>query len=330
MNGMTLLTISAPGRFGVQAKRAIGLPAIVRQIEANDRPTRSGFAEPICRRLRSCRRAAISARTSSSMNLTENDDRRDRRRSVGGFDRSAATSDRGDDGGPAEKFLHQRAAIELSRFAGGRGDSEMRMPPFGLRAGAAAHVIDRRRKLGEDRVEPARIDAVAAEQSIDELVGGIGDEDEVVVEEILQPEADAAAESSRGRNCVADAANRLLGRGDAFQFAQDPLAVVGEDACEQALLVLERNLVGALRRGQHRDDDADDRDRDDHADRNHDAQPRAIPTGSVSLVSARSRDRCCRPTRTAPALDFCAGKLGDKACQCICSEELHAQFEGDV
>ena len=27
MNGMTLLTISAPGWFGVQAKRAIGLPA---------------------------------------------------------------------------------------------------------------------------------------------------------------------------------------------------------------------------------------------------------------------------------------------------------------
>ena len=106
-----------------------------------------------------------------------------------------------------------------------------------------------------------------------------------MVEIILQPQADAVVHPVV-IELVADAAQRLFGRRHAFQFAQDALAVIDERAREQALFVFERDLVGAPRRRQHRDHDADDRDRNDDADRNDDREPRAVPTRLA---------RSCRP-----------------------------------
>jgi hypothetical protein len=47
--------------------------------------------------------------------------------------------------------------------------------------------------------------------------------------------------------------------------------MVGDGAREQLPLVIERNLVGALRGAEHGDDNTDDRDGDDNANRHHDA-----------------------------------------------------------
>ncbi len=75
-------------------------------------------------------------------------------------------------------------------------------------------------------------------------------------------------------------------------------AVAVERAREQLRLVLDGDLVGAARRGQHRHHDADDGDGNDHADRDHDAQTRAVPTGvSPFFPSVLSRGclQACAP-----------------------------------
>ena len=74
-----------------------------------------------------------------------------------------------------------------------------------------------------------------------------------------------------------------FGRADALDFAQHARAVVLQHGGKELFLVVGGDLVGALRRGQHRDDDAKNRDRDDDGDRHHDAQPRAVPTGDRTL-----------------------------------------------
>ena len=114
----------------------------------------------------SCTRAAMSASTPSSMNFTAitigavardvgicdlfaRRDQRPRRPSPAGRE-SAAPGRRGC-GGPA---------------ALARRGSEMRTAWFGCVAGAAAHVVEGRRQFRDDGIEPARLDAVAAEQGV--------------------------------------------------------------------------------------------------------------------------------------------------------------------
>ena len=126
-------------------------------------------------------------------------------------------------------------------------------------------------RSGLNRVEPVRIDAAVAERGIEEWSDGVGDEDEVVVEERLQPQADIDLHPVR-IEIGADLAVRGIRGGDRLDLAQDAVAVIGERAREQLALGLERDVVGALRGPEHRDHDADDRDRDDDADRHHDAR----------------------------------------------------------
>ena len=80
---------------------------------------------------------------------------------------------------------------------------------------AAAQQIEHRAKVGLDRVEPVRIDAAVSEQGVEELIGRIGDEDEIVVEERLQPQADAVLHPI-GIEVHADVADTGLRRGDAL------------------------------------------------------------------------------------------------------------------
>ena len=61
--------------------------------------------------------------------------------------------------------------------------------------------------------------------------------------------------------------------------------MVDDGAAEQLPFALQRDVVGALRRGQCRDDDADDRDRDDHAERHHHAEACPVPSGRLWIVS---------------------------------------------
>ena len=69
------------------------------------------------------------------------------------------------------------------------------------------------------------------------------------------------------------------------------------------LFVLERDLVGAIGRGQRGDDDADDRDRDDDAERHDDAEARAIPRRRASdCPAAQPAPGASQPTRFAPQL----------------------------
>ena len=79
----------------------------------------------------------------------------------------------------------------------------------------------------------------------------------------------------------------VLGLRDALEPEQRPFAVVDDGAAEQLPFAFERDFVGALRRGQRRDDDADDRDRDDDAERHHHAQACPVPSGRLSISLAR-------------------------------------------
>jgi hypothetical protein len=57
---------------------------------------------------------------------------------------------------------------------------------------------------------------------------------------------------------------------------------VRDDASRQQLaLALQRDVVGALRRRQRRDHDADDRYGDDSAERHEQAKPRPVPDGRL-------------------------------------------------
>ena len=194
------------------------------------------------------------------------------RRDQGGGDRSR----------PAEKALDQGDAGGLSGvgIASRFGDADR---TFWFVAGAAAEIVDGRCEFRDDGIEPARLDAVAAEHGVGQLVGAIGNKDEVVIEIVLQPEADAIVHPF-AIELVADAPRRFLVGADAFQFAQELLAVSGDRARQQALFVIERDFVGAARGGDDGDHDAQDCDRDDHADRNDDAQPGAVPASLRAFV----------------------------------------------
>jgi len=122
------------------------------------------------------------------------------------------------------------------------------------------------------------------------MVAAVEDQHIVVLEILLEREPDmllgpAAVETA------ADMLDRFFRMGNAVHLAQHALAMIDQRAREQRLLMLDRHLVGALGRGKHSDNDADDGDRNDGANRDNDAQTRAIPAGVVAL------GLCLRPTR---------------------------------
>ena len=70
---------------------------------------------------------------------------------------------------------------------------------------------------------------------------------------------------------------------DRVEPAQRPFAAIDERPREQLTFVLERDFVGALRRAEHRDDDADDGNGHDNADRHHDAAAIVVAAVCVPL-----------------------------------------------
>src|SRR5262252_8511013 len=83
----------------------------------------------------------------------------------------------------------------------------------------------------------------------------------------------------------ADATIRDLRRGDAFDLAQHAFALIDERPGEQLPLGVERDLVGALRRAEHRHDHADDSDGHDDTDRDHYAQAQMAPTELLASLA---------------------------------------------
>jgi hypothetical protein len=66
-----------------------------------------------------------------------------------------------------------------------------------------------------------------------------------------------------------------------------------DDGPDQELpFTFKGDVVGALRRGQRRDDDAEDGDGNDNTDRDHDAHARAIPIVVGLLFGAARATRC--------------------------------------
>ena len=163
-------------------------------------------------------------------------------------------------------------------------------------AGASAQQVDDRRHVRPDRVEPIRIDAAVAEQRIDQAVGGVRHEHEVVVEIGFQPTPDPALHPV-GVVLGADPPDGALRGGDALDLAQHALAVVGKRPGEQLALGFERHLIGALRGAEHRDYHADDGHGDDDADRHHDAQAHVVPADSLPFFAdaRRSHDQLSCP-----------------------------------
>ncbi len=185
MNGTTLLMISDPGCFGVQAKR----PMISPRLSVSSKKSSPGAAGLSSTRwsFRSRRREAISASTSSSMNFTLR---------TTGASRLAVSSPRA--ATAAAATIAGRPRNDCRRTA--RWLSEPGIPsvpgsdvdptsPSPVRA--AAHEIKHGREVGLDRIEPVGIDAALPSERIDELVRPIGDEDEVLVEIGLQTQPDA-------------------------------------------------------------------------------------------------------------------------------------------
>jgi hypothetical protein len=188
---------------------------------------------------------------------------------VGGRFIAVGDRDGGDDRGAAEKRLQAGGAM-ISQAGRVDGDGVAGV-------GAAAHDIEDRPKLRLDRIEPVRIDAAATERGIEEIVGWIGDENEIVIEERLQPQAHRDLHPI---GIEADA-NPAIGRfrgGHGRNLAQHPFALVGQRAREQLPLVVERNVirtVGGAECGHHHEHDCNSHD---DADRHHNARAYVAPT----------------------------------------------------
>ena len=61
--------------------------------------------------------------------------------------------------------------------------------------------------------------------------------------------------------------------------------MVIERAREKLPLIGERNFIGPVRGAEHRNNHTADRDRNDNADRNHDAQAHMIPAQRLAFAA---------------------------------------------
>src|SRR5664280_3904957 len=141
----------------------------------------------------------------------------DRRRIVAGAEESADRPDRyrGNDRGPAREAadhrgLRMRGILRHARF----GEAERAVQGWV----APAHIGEHRLQIDQRRVEPGRIERLAAELRKDRLVATVEYEDVVVIEVGFQPKPDALVRPDR-IVFHADILDRLLGGGDAFDFA---------------------------------------------------------------------------------------------------------------
>ena len=146
---------------------------------------------------------------------------------------------------------------------------------------APSQLIEGGIEIVADGIEPVRIDAAIAKGGVQDPVGRVRHKDEMMIEIGLQPLSDVDL-NPLGIEAQADLAVGGFGVGDGVNLAQHAFAVIVQRAREQLALGRDRDVVGALRRAQHGDNDADDRDGNDNANRNHDAAARVIAAGGRS------------------------------------------------
>ena len=196
MNGTTLCTISAPGCFGVQAKRAIGLAlragervdefAGRRRLPGRARADGQGAAARRCRRARcaSMNFTDISTGAASSRSAGHAGHRADGRRR----DHRRAAAEAADRGG-----ARVRAACAAAGLLQGHGVLQA--------CGAAAHIVEHGCTRGQGGAERADgVDVACADQRIDRPVGAVEDEDVVVVEISCAARGRRPGRSRRRRN----------------------------------------------------------------------------------------------------------------------------------
>src|SRR5439155_385387 len=135
-----------------------------------------------------------------------------------------------DDGRPAEKGLQADGAVFLTatRRAVGAGEEDR----VTVLPRAAAQEIKRWLEVWLDRIEPIRIDAAVSEQGVDEMIGRIGNEHKILVEQCLQPQPDAILHPI-AIEMHADVADPGLRRGDTLNLAQHAFGMMVEGAREQ-------------------------------------------------------------------------------------------------
>ena len=108
------------------------------------------------------------------------------------------------------------------------------------------------------------------------LIVATDDQHDIVFEVGLEPSAEVARDPVR-LVLGADRQRRARRAGDAVELAEHSYALVGDRLPDQPLFAIERDIVGALRRGQNRNDHANDRDGDDNTDRQDEADAGAVP-----------------------------------------------------
>jgi hypothetical protein len=174
-----------------------------------------------------------------------------------------------------EKHRHGAAARQLPAV-----DQPQRSLGNGGRA--PAREFDDRLKRRDGGGRQPGISPVAARLRMDDLVFGIEHDHEIVVAQGAEP----GAHSLSGRATIdvfgADGGARL---NDVDQAAQRPFAMIDDGAHEKLLFARERHLVGALRRGEGGDHDADDGDRDHDAERHQHAQACPVPPRGRRVAS---------------------------------------------
>ncbi len=78
--------------------------------------------------------------------------------------------------------------------------------------------------------------------------------------------------------------------------------MIVERAREQLPFIGERDFVGTVRGAEHRDHHAADRDRNDDADRDHDAEAHVIPTQCLAFAGVFRRSLLASSFPNAPCL----------------------------
>ena len=154
---------------------------------------------------------------------------------------------------------------------------------------AAAEVIDQRMQRRHDGAGHWRDRSVAPDLGIDDMVRRIDDRDIAVVEQRAEPGGEPRLHQA-GRLLDVAGADRDVRLDDVLEAAQRPFAVVGDCPGQKLLLARDRNLVGALRRGERRNHDADDRDCHHGAKRDQHAKPRR--SQPVGLAFSRVQPNC--------------------------------------
>ena len=209
--------------------------------------------------------------------------------------------------------------IETDRGLLVQGDlGERRLHDFGRARQprrAPTHVIDHRHHIGASGFEPSRQGRVVAGERIDQTIIAVENENAVVIKKGLEPLTNALL-CPVGIEVGAEIARRQIGGRNAFDFAKDTVATRAQRAREHLLFMLDRDFVGALGRGEYGDHDADNGDGHNDADRDHDAQPRAIPTGILLfLLGTRAlHSQHLVAPKASQYLGFSGQRLGGKAC----------------